>query len=347
MIKNYHKILLISETHIKPKKLYVDQVPKLAKGLIRLGHDVSHLSYTGIMAQLSPFKSRTINHRFYKNKTDATICEYAKHFRPDIVFIGFSRGLDKQTVQALRATLPTAIFFGWDGDPSPTNNPGRIELACELDILFATNNGEFLDEYKKQGIKKCLFMPNLIDPDNDHRYDVGKPWQSDILWTGKIQHQVGIDAGETVRQNVLSKFSGQSGVKIYGCLGYSEIGGIDYLYAISGARIGISINAINTVPFYHSDRFTHYSACGAMVLAKRVPETDCLMEDNKHVRYFDTEEECRELADWYLKHEKERQAIADAGNKHCHANYNSVQMAGHIINAIESGQYTAPWGIFS
>jgi len=347
-VKNsYRKILLISEANIKPDKLYVDQMPKLAKGLIRSGHDVRQLSYTSILAQLSPFKSRSISQRFYKARVDEKICDFAKHYNPDIVFIGFSRGLDVNTVRALREASPSAVFIGWDGDPWPMNNIGRVELGCELDILFATNNGSFLEDYKRHGAKKCLFLPNLIDPDNEYRYSVGGEWNSDVLWTGKVQHSPGIEAGEVVRQNVLARFAGQPRVSIYGCLGYPQISGIDYLHAISGARIGISVNAINTVSLYHSDRFTHYSACGAMVLAKRVPDTELLMEHKKHVCYFDDEDECKDLVSWYLQHESERKKIAEAGMAYCHENFNAVRVTGYMLDAVETGQYKAPWGVIS
>lgn len=340
------KILMISEIDIDPKKLYVDQTPKLAKGFVRLGHDVRQLSYTGIMAQLSPFKSRKINKRFFKNKTEDALCKYAKEYQPDHVYIGFSRGLDVETVHKLRVILPSALFFGWDGDPWPKSNLGRVELGCELDVLLATNNGEFLEEYKRAGAKKAIFMPNLIDPDNDRRYLVKDRWKSNVLWTGKIQHGLGIKAGENIRQNLLNTLSEQAGVSIYGCLGKPKIGGLNYLYAISGSKIGVSINAINTVPYYHSDRFTHYSACGTMVLAKRVPGTEHLMEDRKHVVYFETEEEGADLMNWYLKNNNERQQIAETGMNFCHETYNSTKVASHILQVLERGEYSAPWGSF-
>lgn len=346
MNKSPRRILLVShETDIKPK-LQADPAPKMAKGFIRLGHDARQISYTSTMAQLSPFKSRPINHRFFKDGADKALGKYAEHYKPDIVFIGFSRGLDKHTVRALRAAAPEAVFFGWDGDPWPSNNPVRIEVGCELDLLFATNNGSFLDEYRQSGARKCLFMPNLIDPDIDRHYSVEKKWHSDILWTGKAQHQKGIDAGETCRQDVLERILERPNVKIYGCLDYPKIGGIDYFCAISGAKIGISVNAINTIPLYHSDRFTHYSAAGTMALAKHVPDTEQLMEHKKHAVYFESEEECIDLADWYLKHDKDRQKIADAGMRHCHANYSVEQIAGHILSAIDNGEYDASWGKF-
>ena len=85
----------------------------------------------------------------------------------------------------------------------------------------------------------------------------------------------------------------------------------------------------------------------ALPISKRVPETERLMEDKKHVVYFDTPQECAELANWYLTHESERKKIADRGMERCHACFNPVAMTGYMLELMETGQYTAPWGVFS
>jgi len=341
------KVLILSDTNYNPIKMYLDQMPKLAKGFIRLGHDVRHISYGGLLSQLSPFRSRSLSSFLFKRKVDETIARFAKHYKPDIIFISFAKYLDIATLTLLREDVPSAVFVGMDGDPWPSHEAGRIETACGLDILMATNNGSFLNEYRQAEVKKCVFMPNMCDPDIDRRYDVESKWRSDLLWTGTLQHKAGLIEGDNIREQVICKLADRPDTKIYGCLGRPKIEGIDYLYAISGARIGISINAVNTVPLYHSDRFTHYTACGTMVLAKRVPDTDLLFQDGVHMRYFDAVDEFFELADWYLTHENERKKIADSGMEHCHTCFNSVKIAGYILDLIETGRYRAPWGAFS
>lgn len=341
------RILIIADQSLKPIKFFIDQMPKLAKGLIRLGHDVRIISYSQLLREISPFKSRSLSSFLYKKKTDEIIVKFAKHYKPDVIYISFAKYLDNSTLSLLREAVPSAVFVGCDGDPWPSREKGRIETACGLDVLLATNNGSFLDEYRRAGVKKCVFMPNLCDPDIDHRYQVDAKWHSDVLWTGTIQHTVGLADGDKTRRDVIGLLAERPKVQIYGCLGRPKIAGIDYLYAISGAKIGLAINAINSVPLYHSDRFTHYSACGTMVLAERVPGTEQLMADKIHVRYFDDPAECMELIDWYLAHEDERKKIADCGMEHCHACFNPVKIAGYILDLVKTGQYRAPWGEFS
>ncbi len=94
---------------------------------------------------------------------------------------------------------------------------------------------------------------------------------------------------------------------------------------------------------YHSDRLTHYLACGAFVLAKRVPDSDLLFKDDIHLKYFDTVDEFFKLADWYLKHEDQRKKIANAGMKWTHEQFNCLKIAGYILDLAEKGSYSAPW----
>jgi spore maturation protein CgeB len=95
---------------------------------------------------------------------------------------------------------------------------------------------------------------------------------------------------------------------------------------------------------YHSDRFINSISCGAFTLAKRVPDTDLLFEDGRHVRYFN---DCRhffELVDYYLAHDAERRAIAAAGMARAHGEFNCTTMARHVLDLVEKGSYSPSWG---
>ena len=103
------------------------------------------------------------------------------------------------------------------------------------------------------------------------------------------------------------------------------------------------VNAANDISLYHSDRFTQYLACGTLVLAKYVPESELLFKNKIHLRYFDTINEFFELADWYLSHEDERVKIANAGMEYAHSEFNCEKIAKYTMDLIENGTYSAPW----
>jgi len=334
------RILIISDAGGRPEKMFLDQGWKLAKGFIRLGHDARVFSYRNALLVQSPVKSKRFSLRFFKNRADESLAACLRVHGPEIVIVGFDRGIDERTIQRCREAAPGAVFLGCDGDPWP-DRWDRTRVGAALDIVTATNDGEFLDAYRRSGTPLCAFLPNVCDPDIDRRYEVDDRWRSDFLWTGKTRH--GVEESDAMRQQIVPWLAARPHAGVYGCLGRSAISGTDYLHAISGARIGVSINAINSIRLYHSDRLTHYTAGGAFVLAKRVPDTDLLFQDGVHLKYFDSAEEFFNLAEWFLAHEEERARIADAGMEHAHRCYNATVIAGYILDLVEKGKYSAPW----
>jgi len=335
------RILIVADFGNDARKVFLSTAWMLAKGFIRLGHDVQTFNYGAVLRELSPIKSKGLSSRFYKGRVDALLVSYVRQYEPDIVYVAFPRAADADTIRGMRSAAPASIFVGGDGDPWPERKKQRIEVARQLDILTATNDGTFLASYRQAGVPCCIFVPNFCDPDVHHRYEVEAKWECDILWTGSAGH--GVQESDQFRAELVRELSHRDKCSIYGCVGKPRIGGMSYLYAISGARIGLSVNAINNVRLYHSDRLTHYLACGTFVLAKRVPDTDLLFKDGVHLRYFDTREEFFDLAKWYLEHPAERQAIAAAGMERTHAEFNCTKVAQCVVDIVETGSYAAAW----
>jgi glycosyltransferase involved in cell wall biosynthesis len=342
-MRKQKRILVISDMTHNPAKTFLDPARKLSKGFIKLGHDVSVFWYVNALFQASPIKSRTFASRFFKSKVDELLVANVRSYRPDIVFVCFPRVLDPVTVERTRQAAPDAVFIGLEGDPWPKLKSSRIEVAKSLDILFATNDGEFLQAYKNAGVLSCVFMPNACDPDVEYPYRVSDKWKSDILFTGKIEHLH--YPTEDMRPQIVGRLATMKNCAVHGCCGRPPIYGVDYFCAVSGARVAVSINAVNSVRLYHSDRLTHYLACGTFTLAKAVPDSDLLFEDGVHLKYFDTVDEFFELADWYLKHEKERERIAKAGLERAHTEFNCEKIAQYMLESIETGTYNAPWAV--
>ena len=335
------RILIVADISLKPIKMFLDQMLKLAKGFIRLGHDVRLFSYCSALSQASPVRSKTLASLVYKSRVDDLLAATVRSYKPDIVYVSFARVLDARTVVCMRQAAPNAAFIGGDGDPWPQHHKNRVETAKELDILTATNDGEFLQMYKDAGVRHCVFMPNMCDPDVDRRYEVADEWKSDILWTGKAAHHAG--TGNTLREELVRELAKRKNCTLYGCCGRDKIAGINYLYAISGARIGVNANSCKPVRLYSSDRLTHCLACGTFVLAEKMPDGNLLFEDSWHLRYFESVDEFFDLADWYLMHETERKKIADAGMERAHKEFNSLKIAGYLLDLVEKGCYSAPW----
>ena len=340
-----------------PKRIFViagfkDESPKSIriqprmwiKGLLRLGHDVQRFSYRNILTQFNPFSGKHFRRfmpRFARKTAENILAKQIELYHPDILLVLGMKYINPDTIRTARNVAPKAVFIERDEDPFPEKNPARLAIAKEVDMVINTSAGRFLKTYKDAGVPLCAFIPNICDPDIQHKYEVQDGWKTDIIFTGRAEHTRLERNNE--RYNLIYRLSKMSNARLYGCFGNPEVDGIDLFYAINGAKIGLSINTANDVRLYHSDRLINYISCGTFVLAKMVPDSGLLFEDSVHLKYFETVDEFFELADWYLKHDREREKIAKAEMQKAHIDFNCEKIARYMLELIETGNCNAPW----
>lgn len=338
------RILIIADFKDESERSIRLQSRMWIKGLLRAGHDVQRFSYRNVLTQFNPFSGKYFRRfmpKFVKRRTDELLVCQIKTYYPDIVYIFGMKYLEPETIRVIRQAAPGVIVVGRDEDPFPDKNRERLAIAAKCDMVVNTSGGAFLETYKKAGVPRCAFLPNVCDPDIQYRYAPDPKWQADIIFTGKPIHQRLGQVGD--RYHLIETIAQRPGCRVYGAFGVPRVEGLDYFRALSNARVALSINITNDIPLYHSDRLINSLSCGPLVLARRVPETELLYQDKKHLCYFDTYEEFIELADWYVQHESERQKIADAGMEQAHREYNCVVMARHFIDLVEKHTCSAPW----
>jgi len=289
----------------------------------------------------SPFRGNRLSLKLYKHKADRMLAEQAVAYRPDVVLVTFAKGLDRRSVELLRERVPNAVYVGHDDDPWPKLIPGKLETVGCLDIILATNDSEWMTDYREAGVGLCAYLPPCCDPDIDRRYEVGDEWKTDLLWIGALEHKA--DTRYALRRELVLRLAQEENCQVYGCCGRRRIGGFDTLHAVSGARIAVNVNCCGGIRLGHSDRLTRFLAGGPLVFADRFPDCDRLYRDKEHLVYFEQVEEFFELSRWYLDHEDERKRIARAGMLHVHAEFNCSRIAGYLMDIIEKGGYSAPW----
>lgn len=324
----------------KSWSIFIDE-RRTIKGLIRLGHDVHRFSYRNVLLQSSFINSKRFAKMFARKKADEILINQVKHYYPDVVLIVPMKLLNIEVVAELKRAAPNACFIGRDGDPFPENYPDQIQTSMRMDIVNMPSSGRFLETYKKAGAKKCAFIPFCCDPDIQYKYPVDEKWKTDITFLGTEEHSK--LEREQDRYKIAGRLANMRNARLYGCFGRPRTEGLDSFLAISGAKIGLSVNIANDIRLYHSDRFINIPACGTFMLAKRAPGYEIMFEDGVHVRYFSAADEFFELADWYLKHDEERQKIALAGMERAHNEFNCTKVAKCLLELVDKGTYDAPW----
>jgi hypothetical protein len=334
------RVFFVTDTKDFTDQLLLEVLRKHVKGFLRLGHDTQVFSCNHALDQVSPIRSRSITRRLFKPQAAKLLTQQVKRYEPDIIHVSFSKLVDAETIRLMRQAAPNAFFLGIDVDLWPELHPGRVEAAKELDLLFTTYGPSGQQALRQAGVN-CVFMPNACDPDIEHRYSVSEKWRSDVIFTGRLRHKT--FPTEQIREDLITRLIGLRNSVVYGCGGRESIGGMQYFYALSGAKMGLSINAVNDIELYHSDRLTQYLACGTLVLSMRSPRSEWLFQDGVHLRYFDTVDEFLALVEQYLRDERERVRIADAGMRWAHREYNCEKIIRYMLDTVETGSYSAPW----
>jgi hypothetical protein len=76
------------------------------------------------------------------------------------------------------------------------------------------------------------------------------------------------------------------------------------------------------------------ACCGRLVLTDRLPEStriEELLEDKKHIVYYDNINDCMDKINYYGEHTEERELIAKQGRKHILNNYTQTQVVDKLI----------------
>ena len=270
---------MVSDLRFDAVQMFKNNPIKLAKGFIRLGHDVRQFGYFETVCGLSPIKNRTFARLFAKNKADGFLVEAIKNYRPDIIFVTFVRVFDAETVERCGRQHQTRYLSGLTLMPGRNFAPEESKSPKNSMSLWRPMTGNFLQTYRDAGVRNASLCrtpaTRILTVVTTLRIN-GKRYSLD----GLIKHDPKRYPGEQMRYEIVNRISKMPNCAVYGCCGKPKIGGMDYLYAISGAKIGLSINGDNDVRLYHSNRLTHYMAGGTCVLAKKVPGATCFSKTN-------------------------------------------------------------------
>jgi len=314
---------------------------KLAKGFIRNGHDVVEFSYLDLLAQLSPVNFRGLAARLAKEKADRALVSLASQYSPDMVVLFNLKRLDERTVLRLKETAPGALYVAMHGDMHHGCDADVLRIARLCDWFMPTSAGAALRWYKEAGVARCAFVPNVADGDLEYPQPAPPQWRSDVLFTGKLWHD--LEGQDPHREELIRHLAAGGKLTVWGCLGRPDVSGLDYVNAICGARIALSVNAFNDVRLYHSDRLTHYLSHGTFVLAKGVPDSELMFEDGRHLCYFNTTEQCDELIDRFLADDAARRRIAAAGMERVHEAFGCRSIARHVVDIATTGRCGQEW----
>lgn len=232
-------------------------------------------------------------------------------FQPDLVIYGLKDMIKRSDWrEELKARLPSTVFVIWYGDYRDQTTTQISANCSEVDAMFVSNNAQ--EEYYKAKWKvpAVHFLPlgsePIPSPHKSKLYDFPFVFIGSQI-TGAPFHE---------RASVIEKFKVHDNLTIINSFEapvrkriYKEMPAI-----YSSARVCLDVSHFTNVAGYTSIRYWEIPAFWGFALTQRWPGCEEYYPPETRA-YFDTYEEAIELRDYYLQHDREREAMVHAAHK--------------------------------
>jgi len=276
---------------------------------------------------------RRIKRRIGRKLTQRWISRRAKRFDADFVFLSKCLGLHPDTVDAIIAGKPNAM---WYHDPQWYRDLDRPDIGHIAAIgriartFFVTG---FDDEWRANGLN-ALFLPAAGDaairpvPKNDK-------FASDISFIG-----TGYDPE---RARLLVEIATRFNLRVWGpgweswshTLQWNggSIEGQDFAAVCSSSSITLGINPARAEggTSYTSDRTWMTMLAGGFYLAQRTPGVASMLVEGEHCGFYDDRQSCSEQCAHYLGAARDRERMRKDGEAFVRAHHTYDQRIGNIL----------------
>lgn len=202
-------------------------------------------------------------------------------------------------------------YWASDTHCAPESYAYRLGMAKKADYVFVAQK-QAVEGFKRDGVANPIWLPHAFEP-------LAYPKQEnftknfDVCFIGHVNSKNREDALERL---------------------FKEFPNFDYgqaLFEEVAKRFGNSKIVFN-IAMKDDINMRCFEALGSgsFLLTDRIPHIEELFEDKKHLVLYDGLDDMVEKANYYLKHDDERNAIAQAGYEHVMANH-TIQ---HRVNVM-------------
>jgi hypothetical protein len=223
------------------------------------------------------------------------------------------------------------LFKGIKREIDLQNDPyWNIEYFFTVDRLF-------VDDLKKKGIK-AYYLPAGVLEDECNLHSFDNDYKHDIIFTGSRGYHSEYPYRSRLIDWLMDAYKER--FKHYGGDGIKVVrgGGLNKLYAETKIIIGDTLCKDFTYPYYLSDRFFEVPGRGGFMIFPYIFGADKFLEDRKEVVYYryNDFEDLKNKIDYYIEHNREREAIRIAGHERVKNNHTYTQRLKHLLDVINN-----------
>lgn len=336
------KILVVGDGHSKIHEVAV------AEAFASLGHQVKTFYWSPYLT--SRFKIAQLflsaQNKFIIGpaiqRINRDLGTQARDFRPDVIFIYRGTHINRRTIQRLKKHLPGTLVLGYNNDdPFAPGHPDYLWKTFQqavpfYDIIFAYRHHN-IPQFQQIGARRVELLRSWFLPWANRpiglKAEEQARFQSDVVFIGhheadgrKEQLEAIVRKGWKFRLFGPAKAWNSllpSSTELKNQVPVGMVWGDDYNRALCGSKIALCfLSKLNRDTY--TRRCFEIPASGTFMLSEYTDDLAGLFTPGLEADYFRTQEELLAKIEYYLAHDDQRLAIAQAGFK-------KVFAAGHDI----------------
>lgn len=270
--------------------------------------------------------------RLLRRGAPELVLAQADWFEPDVVYVQHLAFLSPETLASLKAR--TRLLVGQIASEAP----GREHLD-RFDLIL-TSFPHFVPMFRRLGIASEYFRIGF-DPRVLERLGPTKT-RYDAVFVGalgRLQHSRGNDLLERAARRVRIDFWGynlgerapdSATVRRY----HGEAWGLDMFRVLAQARIAVNRHIDVAEDNANNMRLYEATGVGALLVTDAKRNLGELFEVGREVVAYADEDELVEAIAYYLEHEDERRAIAEAGQRRTLADHTYAVRMGELVEIL-------------
>jgi len=267
---------------------------KIHHGLIENGHYTYAFPVHDIARQMTWRNSK----RSGAKKANAALIETCKKVHPDILLLGHSQSITRNTLETIRQYHPKIKIAQWYCDWFYSKHSHTFQFIHDrldlLDAFFATTAGEHLNSFNQKGCR-ASFIPNLTHPaierykafENDH-------FEYDLVFMGTDRKDP--ERSETLRE-IERRLSSKYRIGIFGSLGRPPIFGHAKDSLLSQSKAALNLTRLpEPMKWYSSDRIASLMGNGLLTCTRAEAGLHEIYGKDSMVYYQNTEDLINQVA---------------------------------------------------
>lgn len=331
------KLLIVSPEHISKNERYMDDKGWFFKEAFGMLNVDTELFWYKKKGKLSFIEKDKILKKYWHAYMNKNLLTYVMESKPDVLFIVKGETIYPETLWDIRKKTDIIILNVFTDNPLLMGNFDAI-VPCHY---FFVKDSYIVNTLKKSGLKNIFYLPQCTNADVHRPVNLDekerKKYSSDITLIGTMYPY-----RRTFLKNIRNfdlaiwgrgwdKVShGEMKDQYHG----GNIRGTEKAKAICGAKISLNLHhPLNDIQGTNSRTFD-ISACRGFQLADYKSDMDTLFEVGEEIICFNSVDEFRKLAAYYLKHPDERHEVAENAYQRVLKEHTYINRANQILEII-------------